>query len=144
MPHTYFQLALKFCTELISPIAMSDRQLMLACRLCNTAIVTLRAGKEAWIHIECVILRSAISVEHGLVARSRTDWRTDRRTDTRVMDAAYCSDIKGTELPPANILISLERQLIELQFAADSFYIIKLCSRLLVLYCLNLYERRQI
>jgi len=28
--------------------------------------------------------------------------------------------------------------------AADSFYIMKLCSRLLVLYCWNLYERRQI
>ena len=29
----------------------------------------------------------------------------------------------------------LERQLIALQFAADSFYIMKLCSRILVLYC---------
>jgi len=29
-------------------------------------------------------------------------------------------------------------------FAADSFYIMKLCSRILVLYCRNLYERRQI
>ena len=29
-------------------------------------------------------------------------------------------------------------------FAADRFYIMKLCSRLLVLYCGNLYERRQI
>ena len=28
--------------------------------------------------------------------------------------------------------------------AADSFYIMKLCSRLLILYCRNLYERRQI
>ena len=33
------------------------------------------------------------------------------------------SDIKGTELPPANILIPLERQLTALQFAAKSFYI---------------------
>jgi len=32
-------------------------------------------------------------------------------------------DIKGTELPPANILIPLERQLIRYNFAADSFYI---------------------
>ena len=40
--------------------------------------------------------------------------------------------------PPANILIPLERQLIALYyFAADSFYIIKLCSRLFVLYCRN-------
>jgi len=37
----------------------------------------------------------------------------------------------------ANILIPLERQLIALQSAADSFYIVKLCSRLLVLYCRN-------
>ena len=37
--------------------------------------------------------------------------------------------------PPANILIPLERQLIALQFAADSFYIMKLCSILFVLYC---------
>jgi len=47
------------------------------------------------------------------------------------------SDIKGTELSPANILISLERQLIALQLAADSFYTMKLCSRLLILYCRN-------
>jgi len=38
---------------------------------------------------------------------------------------------------PANILIPLERQLIALQLAADSFYIMKLCSRLFVLYCRN-------
>ena len=42
------------------------------------------------------------------------------------------SDIKGTELPPANILIPLERQL-----TAGSFYIMKLCSRLFVRYCPN-------
>jgi len=48
------------------------------------------------------------------------------------------ADIKGTELPPANILIPLESQLIALHFfATDSFYIMKLCSRLLVLYCRN-------
>jgi len=40
------------------------------------------------------------------------------------------SNIMGTELPPANILIPLERQLIALQLAAESFYIMKLCSRL--------------
>jgi len=45
------------------------------------------------------------------------------------------ADIKGTGLPPANILIPLERQLIALQRC--SFYIMKLCSRLLVLYCRN-------
>jgi len=33
------------------------------------------------------------------------------------------SDIKGTELPLANIMIPLEMQLIALQVAADSFYI---------------------
>jgi len=38
---------------------------------------------------------------------------------------------------PANILVPLERQLIALQFAAGSFYIMKLWSRLLVLYCPN-------
>jgi len=48
------------------------------------------------------------------------------------------SDIKErTELPPANILISLERQLIALQLCPYSFYIMKLCSRLFVLYCRN-------
>jgi len=36
---------------------------------------------------------------------------------------------------PANILIPLERQLNALQLAADSFYIMKLCSRLFVLHC---------
>jgi len=47
------------------------------------------------------------------------------------------ADIKGTELPLANILIPLEKQLICYNFAADSFYIMKLCSRLLVPYCRN-------
>ena len=36
---------------------------------------------------------------------------------------------------PANVLIPLERQLNALQHCADSFYIMKLCSRLFVLYC---------
>jgi len=36
----------------------------------------------------------------------------------------------GRGRPPAKILIPLERQ-----FAADSFYIMKLCSRFFVLYC---------
>jgi len=43
----------------------------------------------------------------------------------------------GRGRPPADILIPLERQLIALQFAAGSFYIMKLCSRLFVLYCGN-------
>jgi len=47
------------------------------------------------------------------------------------------ADVKGTQLSTANILIPLERQLIALQLCADSFYIMKLCSRLLVLYCRN-------
>ena len=43
-------------------------------------------------------------------------------------------DIKGTELPPANILIPLERQLIALQHCRRQFLysLTKLCSRLLV------------
>ena len=41
----------------------------------------------------------------------------------------------GKGRPPANILIPLERQLIAVQLAADSFYIMKLCSTVLVLYC---------
>ena len=41
----------------------------------------------------------------------------------------------GRGRPPANILMPLERQLIALQSAADRFYIVKLCSRLFVLYC---------
>jgi len=42
----------------------------------------------------------------------------------------------GRGRPPTNILIPLERQLsITLQLCADSFYIMKLCSRLFVLYC---------
>jgi len=43
----------------------------------------------------------------------------------------------GRGHPPANILIPLERQLIALQCAAGSFYIMKLCSRRFVLYCQN-------
>ena len=41
----------------------------------------------------------------------------------------------GTGRPPASILIPLERQLMLYNFAADSFCIIKLCSRLFVLHC---------
>jgi len=47
------------------------------------------------------------------------------------------SDVKGTELPPANIVIPLQRQLIAHNFATESFYIMKLWSRLFVLYCRN-------
>ena len=47
------------------------------------------------------------------------------------------SDNKGTELRFVNILTPLERQLTALQPAAESFYILKLCSRLFVLYCRN-------
>jgi len=47
------------------------------------------------------------------------------------------SDNKGTELPRANILIPLERQLIALQRCCGQFYVMKLCSRLFVLYCRN-------
>ena len=43
----------------------------------------------------------------------------------------------GRGHPSANILIPLERQLIVLQLCHDSFYIMKLCSRLFVLYCRN-------
>jgi len=46
--------------------------------------------------------------------------------------------------PPANILTPFERQLIALQFAADSFYIMKLYSRLFVVYFRNCPKRRQI
>jgi len=41
----------------------------------------------------------------------------------------------GRARPPTNILIPLERPLNALQLAADSFYIMKLCSRLFVLDC---------
>ena len=41
----------------------------------------------------------------------------------------------GRGRPPANILIPLERQLNALQPCCCSFYIMKLCSRLFVLYC---------
>jgi len=47
------------------------------------------------------------------------------------------TDIKGTELPPANIWIPLERQLIAVQLSRWKFYITKLCSRLFVLDCRN-------
>jgi len=43
----------------------------------------------------------------------------------------------GRGHPLANILIPLERQLIRYKFVADSFYIMKLCSWILVLYCGN-------
>jgi len=45
------------------------------------------------------------------------------------------SDIKGTELPPADILNHSKGNWLRYNFAADSFYIMKLCSRLFVLHC---------
>jgi len=46
------------------------------------------------------------------------------------------SDAKGTEIFPANILIPLERHYwLRYNFAAESFYIMNLCSRLFVLCC---------
>ena len=45
------------------------------------------------------------------------------------------SDIKGTELPPANILIPVERQLTALQLCCWEFLYNELCSRRFVLYC---------
>ena len=51
------------------------------------------------------------------------------------------SDIKGTELPRANVLIPLE-----IDYATTLpltiFYIVKLCSRLFVFYCRNCPKRR--
>jgi len=45
---------------------------------------------------------------------------------------------QGNGATPANIFIPLERQLnVCYSFASDSFYIMKLCSRLFVLYCRN-------
>ena len=49
---------------------------------------------------------------------------------------SICVQISRERKPHANILIPLARQLIALQFAAESFYILKPCSRLFVL-CRN-------
>jgi len=59
-----------------------------------------------------------------------------RRIPLTGEDRSLGSKISGGRgRPPANILIPLERQLNALQLVADSFYIMKLCSRLFVLYC---------
>jgi len=51
----------------------------------------------------------------------------------------FASRYQGNGTTPANILIPLERKgnWLRYNFAADTFYIMKLCSRLLVLYCRN-------
>ena len=55
------------------------------------------------------------------------------------------SDIKGTvELPLPIYWYHSKGNWLRYNLAADSFYIMKLCSRLLVLFCRNLNERRQI
>jgi len=54
------------------------------------------------------------------------------------------SYIKGTELPLTIYWYHSKGTWLCYNFAADSFYIMKLCSRLLVLYCRDLYKRRQI
>jgi len=67
------------------------------------------------------------------------------RYEAKCVQRGYCqwgsvplrSDIKGTELPSANVLIPLERQLIDLQLYRWQFYIMKFCSRIFVLYCRN-------
>jgi len=47
------------------------------------------------------------------------------------------SDIKGTELPLPIYWYHSKGNWLRYNFAADSCYIMKLCSRLLVLYCRN-------
>jgi len=47
------------------------------------------------------------------------------------------SDTKGTELPPPIYWCHSKGNWLRYNFAADSFYIMKLCSRLFVLYCRN-------
>jgi len=59
------------------------------------------------------------------------------------------SDIKGTKLPQPMYWYHSKGNWLRYNSAADSFYIIKLCSRLFVLHCRNcpkatMYERRQI
>ena len=47
------------------------------------------------------------------------------------------SDIKGTELPPPIYWYHSKGSWLRYNFAAESFYIMKLCSRVFVLYCQN-------
>ena len=57
---------------------------------------------------------------------------------------SFSQDFRGSGRHPVNILIPLERKLIALQLCRWQFYTMKLCSRLLVLYCQNWYETRHI
>ena len=70
---------------------------------------------------------------HGLKGRGCCAPFAD--TIDRRGQVTWRQDFRGMGSSPANILIPLERQLIALLDAADSFYIMKLCSRLFVLYC---------
>jgi len=54
------------------------------------------------------------------------------------------SDIKGTELPLTIYWYHSKGNWLRYNSAAESFYVMKLCSRHFILYCWNLYERRQI
>ena len=63
--------------------------------------------------------------------------RNKQRTCFQCGSLPLLSNIKGTELPPANILIPLKRQFMRYNSAANSFYIMKLYSGLFVIYCRN-------
>jgi len=94
-----------------------------------------------WRNVEEVLLFNMFFFRlsiHAFVAKIWPDKVARWYRDGDFLHAVFAaSRIKGTELPPANILIPLERQLIALQLRADSFYIMKLCSRLFVLHCRN-------
>jgi len=71
-----------------------------------------------------------VSRESKRLKKSRSDWLNSGNSLIQHLS-------EKNAIPPANILIPLERQLIALQLCRRHFYIMKLRSRLLVLYCRN-------
>jgi len=79
--------------------------------------------------IELLFLSLAVEALQGKMCQNSLPSRGGRSLGAKISE--------GRGRPPANIMIPLERQLIALQLCADIFYIMKLRSRLFVLYCRN-------
>jgi len=87
-----------------------------------------------------MLTESHLNLSYGTANRTRRPASADRTARRHVLPMGSVPLRADIKLPPANILMQLRtrRQSTALyNFAADRFYIMKLCSRLLVLYCRN-------
>jgi len=94
----------------------------------NVHVVPLAPDRTARRQFQAtgqLVIRTQASDASGRLPRYEA--KCVQRTRFQCGSVPLRSGIKGTELPPANILISLERQLTALQICAESFYRATLC-----------------